>query len=74
MSIVVEIYLYPLEGGLINPIRSMHIIENGVSLNGSFRLGALGTVSFDTFLCQRSHGVELHTHVCKTPAVLCSMF
>jgi len=50
MSIVVRIYLYPSEAGLIGPIRSTHIIENGVPINGNFPIGALGTVPFDTFL------------------------
>ena len=48
-SMVVSMYLYPSDGGLIGPIISTQIVENGVLIKGSFPIGAFGTVPFDTF-------------------------
>ena len=48
ISMVVKMYLKPSEGGLIGPIKSTHISENGVPINGNFPIGAFGTVPFDT--------------------------
>ena len=36
-------------GGLIGPIMSTQIVENGVLIKGSFPVGAFGTVHFDAF-------------------------
>ena len=54
ISMVVNIYLYPSDGGLIGPIISTQIVENGVLIKGSFPIGAFGTTvpkapMFDTF-------------------------
>ena len=51
ISMVVSVYLYPSDGGLIGPIIlvSTQIFENGVLIKGSFPIGAFGTVPFDTF-------------------------
>ena len=49
ISMVVNIYLYPSDGGLIGPIMSTQIVENGVLIKLSFPIGAFGTVPFDTF-------------------------
>ena len=37
---VVSMYLYPSDGGLINPTISTQIVENGVLIKGSFPIGA----------------------------------
>jgi len=52
---VVSMYLCPSKGGLIGPMISTHITENGVPFNGNFPVGALTTVPFETFLWHRSH-------------------
>ena len=49
ISMVVSMYLYQSDGGLIGPIMSTKIVENGVLIKGSFPIGAFGTVPFDTF-------------------------
>ena len=46
---VVSMYLCPSDGGLIGPIMSTQIVENGVLIKGSFPIGAFGTVPFYTF-------------------------
>ena len=46
---IVNIYLYPSDGGLIGPIMSTQIVENSVLIKGSFPIGAFGTVPVDTF-------------------------
>jgi len=48
ISIVVNMYLCPSDGGLSGPIMSTHLTENGVPINGNLPIGALGTVPFET--------------------------
>jgi len=47
MSMVVSMYLYPSDGGLIGPIT--HITEKGVPINGNFPISALATVPWKHF-------------------------
>jgi len=71
---VVSMYLYPSDGGLIGPIMSTEIVENGVLIKGSFPIGAFGTAA-DISHTKLRISSRTHVHLANRTLVgLCSKF